>query len=74
MAVNSGPVRVLPDLSVDELDPIADLLGIDVDVNLKSFPSNVIVSQVAGLFADRPVAAVFNANGFPMEPFLYDMP
>ena len=32
------------------------------------------VSQIAGLFADKPQCAVFNREGFPMEPFLYDMP
>merc|ERR1712102_24909 len=51
MAVNSGPVRVLPDLSVDELDPIAYLLGIDVDVNLRH-PRLLTVGAGGGVVGD----------------------
>ena len=42
---------MLPDLSVDELDPIADLLGIDVDVNLRH-PRLLTVGAGGGVVGD----------------------
>ena len=47
--------------------------SLEIDIN--AYGNHTIpVTQLAGLFGDRPLCSVFNRESLPMEPFLYAMP
>ena len=49
--------------------------SLEIDINCMTVDSGRLpVTQLAGLFGDRPLCSVFNIEGLPMEPFLHDMP
>eukprot|EP01051_Picozoa_sp_SAG22_P029425 SAG22_NODE_10900_length_511_cov_0.640777_1_plen_60_part_00 len=57
---------VLGSVSKESLEIDINSMGVDVG----RYP----VKQLTGLFGDRPLCSVFNREGLPMEPFLFDMP